>query len=225
MTQEQNEEAATSKTKKKFRFKKRDLAFVFIGVVVAFGLRFVLVDAVTTHYHANFAMYVNGVRDEFKSPTFYEEISSCSATNHDNPKTRVHMHGQEFDTVHVHDDGSTWGHFFANLSYTLGDKVLVTDNGVFVDGSDGKKLRFILNGNEISSVANLPIESEDKLLIDFSSDDQRTLQSRYSTISSTAHEHNEKPDPASCSGGAKETLKDRFTRTLGTTPAKTEHHD
>lgn len=225
MIQEQAKDPTNTKTTKKFKFKKRDLIFVLIGLLAAFGLRFALVDAVTTHYHANFGLYVNGVRDEFKSPTFYEEISSCSGTDHDNPKTRVHMHGQEFDAVHVHDDGSTWGHFFANLSYTLGDKVLVTDNDVFVDGADGKKLRFILNGKETPSVANLPIESEDKLLIDYSADDMATLQSRYSTIGSTAHEHNEKPDPASCSGGAKETLKDRFTRTLGTAPKKTEHHN
>jgi hypothetical protein len=216
---------ATPKTKKQFRFKKRDFICLLVGTIVAFSLRFALVSSVTTHYHANFGLYVNGVRDEFKSPTFYEEIASCTTTNHDNPKSRVHMHGQEFDTVHVHSDGSTWGHFFANLSYTLGDKVLVTDNGVFTDGTDGKKLRFILNGKEVLNVANIPIKSEDKLLIDYSADDSRTLATRYSSIGSTAHEHNEKPDPASCSGSAKESIKDRFTRTLGTTPKPTDHHN
>ena len=101
----------TTKIKKQFKFKKRDFVFIVIGVFVAFALRFATVDAVVTHYHANFALYVNGVRDEFKSPTFYEEISSCTTTHHDDPKSRTHMHGSEFDTIHVHDDGVTWGHF------------------------------------------------------------------------------------------------------------------
>jgi hypothetical protein len=210
-------------TKKQFRFKKRDALFLLIGVCFAFILRFALVDAVVTHYHANFALYVNGVRDEFKSPTFYEEISSCTATHHDDPKSRTHMHGNEFDTIHVHGDGVTWGHFFANISYVLGDKVLATDDGVFIDGANGKQLHFILNGKEVSSIANTVIKSEDTLLIDYSSDNMTTLSGRYATIASTAHEHNEKPDPASCSGGERESLKDRFTRTLGLTPKPVSH--
>jgi len=219
-----NKEQSTDhpKPKKQFRFEKRDGIFLIVGVLLAFTLRFLLVDNVVVHHHANFALYVNGVRDEFISPTFYEEIAACSES-HSDPKTRVHMHNNEFDTVHVHTEGATWGHFFANLSYTLGDNVLVTDNGVFTDSADGKKLHFILNGQEVSTIANKLIGDEDKLLVNYGSEDKTGLLANYSTISDTAHEHNAKPDPASCSGGAQESIKDRFERTLGTLP-KVEKH-
>ncbi len=200
--------------KPKFKFKKRDGVFLIIGMLAAFLLRFALVDADVVHHHANFALYVNGVRDEFDSFTFYEEVAGCSLGGHDDPKSRVHMHGQINDVVHVHDGGSTWGAFFANLGYTLGDEVLVTDSGVFAD-KDGSKLTFILNGEKVSNVANNEIKSEDRLLINYGNDSDETLMSRYADTAENAHEYNEKPDPASCSGAADESLKDRFIRTLG----------
>lgn len=220
MTKEQSVDLP--ETKKQFRFKKRDLLFVIVGVFLAFILRFTFVDSNSVHYHANFSLYVNGVRDDFKSPTFYEEISACSE-GHNDPKTRSHMHDNESDVIHVHDSAVTWGHFFANISYTLSDKVLVTDGGTFVDGVDGKNLHFILNGKQVSSLTNRVIANEDKLLIDYSADDASTLASRYGTISSSAHEHNVEPDPASCSGGAQESMGDRFKRTLGTLPKVDKH--
>ena len=210
------------KPKKQFRFKKRDLIFVVIGMLLAFMLRFTFVDSNAVHYHANFALYVNGVRDEFKSPTFYEEIAACSE-GHGDPKSRAHMHDNESDVIHVHDSAVTWGHFFSNISYSVSDKVLATDDGTFIDGADGKKLHFILNGKEVSAIANRVVKSEDKLLVDYGSDDLATLSGRFGTISSSAHEHNTEPDPASCSGGTQESIKDRFKRTLGTLPIVDKH--
>jgi len=205
-----------SKTnKKQFKFKKRDVLFLIIGVLMAFVLRFSLVDAHTVHHHANFALYVNGTRDTFSNFTFFEEVSSCSGTQHSNPKARVHMHKPSNDIIHVHDAGSTWGAFFANLGYSLGNKVLVTDNGVFIDGENSKSLRFILNGKEVQSIANEPINSEDRLLIDYGAESIGVLGGRFETIANNAGEYNLKPDPSSCSGGTKETIRDRFVRTLG----------
>lgn len=202
-------------TRRQFRFKKRDVLFLIVGLVLAFAIRFALVDAHTVHHHANFALYVNGTRDTFDNFTFYEEVSSCSGTNQSNPKGRTHMHKPSNDIVHVHDAGSTWGAFFANLGYTLGNNVLVTDKGTFKDGENNVKLRFILNGKEVQAIANEPINSKDRLLIDYSSGTTETLNERYDTVANNAGEYNSKPDPSSCSGGAEETLRDRFIRTLG----------
>ena len=208
------------KPKKQFRFKKRDGFFLLAGILLAFGVRFSLVDAVVVHHHANFAIYVNGVRDEFRSPTFYEEISSCSSTNHDDPKARVHMHNNENDTVHVHDAGSTWADFFANMGYSLGNKSVTNDAGTLVTDQNGKTLVFVLNGKEVNAAANLPIESEDKLLVSYGTNDSsKTIADEYASISGSAREHNAKPDPASCSGSAKESIKNRFIRTVGISAA------
>ena len=188
-------------------------AFLF-GALAAFWARFVLVDQKQVHYHANFALYVNGEQDEFKNFTFYEEETACASDHGIDPKTRVHMHNQENSVVHVHTDGATWGHFFANLGYTLGNKVVTTDNGVFVDGQEGK-LHFHLNGESVDVIANKVIENEDTLLIDFGSDSDEVMKSHYDSIENKAREHNLEDDPATCSGEEAESFTQRLRRTLG----------
>jgi hypothetical protein len=191
------------------------LGILFLsGAVFAFALRFVLVERVETHYHANFAVYVNGTREPFDSFTFYEEIASCS-DGKNNPKARVHMHDQISHVVHVHDTAVTWGHLFESLSYGLSRKALVTDAGVFIDGVDGKELTFILNGKPVNDATGMVINSEDVLLVDYGDSSEGQLQVRYDEITKDADEYNKKPDPSACKGGQDEPLKDRFLRTLG----------
>ncbi len=196
--------------------KKRAGLFTGIGLVLGLlifvGLRMALVQDHHTHYHANFALYVNGQQDKFDNFTFYEEVQSCSSDDKNNPKTRAHMHNQVNDVVHVHDDNATWGHFFANLGYGLLDDAVQTNKGIFTNGVDGKALTFILNGKAVESIANRVIQSEDTLLIDYG--DNADTQERYKQIKHTAHEANVKPDPASCSGSHELTLKDRLKRAV-----------
>src|SRR5205807_2006238 len=139
------------------RTMKKNAWFVFLaGVLVSLAAIFVVrtlsAKSNAVHYHADFALYVNGVRDEFKGPGYYEEVQACSANNKDDPKARVHLHNEENSIVHVHDHGVTWGAFFANLGYTLGDNVLVTNNGALSNGN--AKLSFMLNGQPVDTVAN-----------------------------------------------------------------------
>src|SRR5581483_8786800 len=175
---------------------------VAVALVVVFAVRVLTAKSDAVHYHADFGLYVNGVRDEFKGPGYYEEVQACTADHQDDPKSRVHMHNEENSIVHVHDHAVTWGAFFANLGYTLGDKVLVTTNGVFADGADGNKLSFILNGKAVDSVADRVVGNEDVLLIDYGHDDQVTLQKDYEAIPRKAHQENLEKDPASCGGAS-----------------------
>lgn len=189
------------------------LCFV-LGAMFVFALRFMLVERNETHYHANFALYVNGTRDSFEDFSFYEEIAACSDSK-DSPRGRVHMHDRIPHVVHVHDRAVTWGNFFENLSYSLNRKVLKTDDGVFVDGVDDKKLTFVLNGKSVSDVANLVIQSEDVLLVEYGSSSQGQIDLHYAEITKDANEYNKKPDPSACKGGKAEPFKDRLLRTLG----------
>ncbi len=183
------------------------------GVLWLAGVHVLTQSGDDVHYHANFALYINGERDEFDDPTFYEEVQSCSAEGSD-PKTRVHMHDMVNHVIHVHEPGVTWGHFFANLSYALGNNLIKTDDGVFVDG-EGGKLTFILNGNEIGSVANRLIESGDMLLIDYGDSSKSELGERYDAIPKDAEEYNKKSDPSACSGPEELTIPIRLKRAFG----------
>src|ERR1700752_157532 len=71
------------------------LAVGFLGGVLWCGaMRYFLVHEHEVHYHANFAVYINGQREEFKEFFYFEEIAACSDAYADNPKGRVHMHEQ-----------------------------------------------------------------------------------------------------------------------------------
>ena len=95
---------------------KRTLLLVLIGFVGGFlwlaGLRYFIAQPEEVHYHANFAVFINGERELFELPTYYEEVAACTTAYHDNPKGRVHMHGEVNDVIHVHDARVTYGNFF-----------------------------------------------------------------------------------------------------------------
>ncbi len=185
------------------RHKKRILfgfCCLVLGAVLVIGIRFATYKSDETHYHANFAVYVNGKRDEFKSFAYYEEVQACVDHSVDNPKLQVHMHDRNNGLIHVHETGMTWGYFFANLGYTLGDSVIKTESGVYVDGQD-KKLSFILNGEPVTSIAGKIIKTEDRLLINYGNDDKKTLTERYNSAPTDAPRANTEHDPSTCSGG------------------------
>lgn len=190
------------------------LAGFLIGTLWLVAVRFVSFKDDRIHYHANFALYVNGQRDEFKSSTFYEETQACSA-DEVGPRARVHLHDQKPSLVHVHDAGATWGHLFANIGYGLTNKALQTDEAVFVDGQDDKRLRFMLNGQRVDSLANEVIQSEDVVLVSYGEDDDDTLQRRYEQITKDAAEYNSKNDPSACSGSKPLTFADRLKKAIG----------
>lgn len=197
---------------------KRRISLVAIGFLLGVlgftTYRIVTYKTMRVHHHANFALYINGERDEFKSFTFYEEVQACADHGAANPKSRVHMHNQDASLIHVHDNGATWGHFFANLGYGLTDKALQNDDGVFA-ASDDDKLTFILNGQEVSTIANRVISSEDVLLINYGSEDNETLEQRFKEIPSNAQEFNGKNDPGGCAGNEAPSFIKRLEAALG----------
>jgi hypothetical protein len=189
-----------------------------LGLIV---VRAVAYKPVETHYHANFALYINGQKDEFKSFTFYEEIQACSDHNADNVKGHAHMHDQNNHLIHIHAAGVTWGDFFANLGYGLTDKAVVTDGGMFAS-SENNKLTFTLNGQPVSAIANNVIHSEDVLLINYGNDNNQTLQNRYNEITRDAYQANTTKDPATCSGSHEVTFMERLRHAIGIVPGTAE---
>lgn len=210
----------TSKQKSlPLRSKYLNSPIVAIGVMFAISLlwvvamRFILLKQDATHYHANFAVFINGERMPFDNFTFYEEVQSCSGDNLMNPRTRVHMHDNISHIIHVHDDAATWGHFFANLGYTAGDTVFKTDEGTFSE-SEELKIRYMLNDQEVDTVANRVISSEDTLLVSIDKSSEANLVSQYSQITKDADEFNDQLDPATCSGGRPWTTSERLKNAI-----------
>ena len=168
-------------------------------------LRFLVITPQTAvHYHADFAIYINGEREALAGFSFYEEVSACSEESVEQPTSRAHLHDEVSSVIHVHDRAVTYGHFMANLGFSLSDRTLETRLATYVDGQVGE-LRFLLNGEFVREIANRQIQSEDVLLIDFSQDDSNLLQARYGQIPHLSKEANQEQDPQSCSGQGEQT--------------------
>jgi len=191
---------------KKFLSKKVLLAGsigIVLGVLVLLGIRFATYSGLDqVHYHANFAIYVNGVRQEFKGFQYYEETAAEICTLHpiDSPKERAHMHDNINSVVHVEDHLVTWGNFMQNLGWGMGDDYLKTSDAMYTNDGQGK-LSFILNGKPIESVAGKIIQDKDQLLISYGTESSDQLQKEYKTVPATAVKYDTSKDPASCGAG------------------------
>jgi len=173
-----------------------------LGVLLVLGIRFATYSPAHTHYHANFAVYINGQRQEFKDSKYYQEVAACAAYDDITPIERAHMHNNENSVVHVHDHAVTWGQFFENLGWYVGDDFIKTDKQLYVANGDSK-LHIIINGQDytdISSITNTVIKDDDQLLVSFGDLSRKTIKQEYASIEDTAKHHDEVQDPASCSG-------------------------
>ena len=173
-----------------------------VGILLILGVRFITYQPEEeTHYHANFAVYINGQREEFSSPFYYTELEeACSEQQQITPHERAHMHDNVNDVVHVEDEAVTWGHFFQNISWAVDTKFIKTlDQLVLAD--DQSKVTFILNGKQVDGVNRLVIGNEDKLLVNYGDTSKSDLDKYYRSTASTAGKYNVTPDPASCGAG------------------------
>jgi len=188
---------------------------VLQGMLIFAAVRFFTYSPKHTHYHANFAVFINGERQQFKGFQYYEDVAACSAYDEMTPKKRVHMHNNVNDSVHVHDEGVTWGAFFQNLGWAIGSDYIKTDEQLYTD-DDTNKLSFVLNGQDQPDVTNMVVGNKDRLLVSFGDETDEELDKRFEQVAHTAHKHNQTQDPASCSGDEEVSVKDRFRHIFDT---------
>lgn len=174
---------------------------LIVGVLVGFLLtglvRFVATPDHETHYHANFAVFINGERVTFDGPQYFQEVSACDAQT--SPLGRTHMHDGNDHLVHVHAGVVTWSEFFANLGWSLNNSMLYDGKTAYVAGQDGQ-LTFMLNGKPTRSIANEVIGDQDRLLINFGSQDDADIEKEFSQVQSDALHADKTADPATCQG-------------------------
>ena len=183
---------------------------IVLGALIILGIRFFTYSPEQIHYHANFAVYLNGKREQFKLPMYYEEVSgSCGLGKDVKPAQRAHMHDEVNDIVHVHDHAVTWGDFFMNLGWAVGPDFIRTPDGIFAATTD-HRITYRVNGHDISDISTEVIKDEDRLLVDFGDTGNSALTKEMNSVAHTAHSYDIGKDPAACLGNAKPTWKDRL---------------
>ncbi|HEX8182160.1 MAG TPA: hypothetical protein VF575_01000 [Candidatus Saccharimonadales bacterium] len=188
------------------------LAGLLLGALLILGIRFATYQPhAETHYHANFAVYINGVREEFKDPQYYQEVKICDLHG-TSPQARTHMHDEENGVIHVHDDAVTWGQFFENVGWIVGPDFIRSTTTLYqADGTN--KLNILLNGQDLTdltTITNEVIDNKDRLLLSYGPVDQAVLQQQYKTVASDAGDYNNRQDPASCGGHEASGISDRL---------------
>jgi hypothetical protein len=184
-----------------------------IGVLVILAVRFVTYhNPKGVHYHANFAIYIDGQRQQLNEPFYYQPVGTgCTNSRALTPYERVHMHDKVNSVVHVHDNAVTWGNFFQNIGWIVDTNLLEDPHGKIYMADGQSKVTFILNGKTTDNVVNQVIGDEDRLLVSFGVSSNQDLQSQYNSVPATAHKYDISKDPASCGGGVvPTTTRDRF---------------
>ncbi len=196
-----------------FLRRKAVLAVLACGILIGFlaiGLvRSIAMQSTHTHYHADFAVFIRGQRQEFKGPQYYQEVSACDA--HDSPLGRVHLHDENNHVVHVHADVVTWADLFTNLGWSLSNSMLYDGETTYADGQGGN-LHFVLNGKATRSIANEIIGDQDRLLISYGAEDDGALMSQFGQVESGAKKADNTADPAACQGPEQEDLLTHLRR-------------
>lgn len=181
----------------------RVLLGIVIGVLALGAARFIVTpwpDPV--HYHANWAVYIDGLPVDLSADRYMEDVAACAAGERITPEQRVHMHEGVDEIVHVHHDGVTWGHFLGNLGWAVGEDWIQLDDGRRLGGEEGADLTFIVNGFVVPSIRDRLIASGDRLLISHGTVTEETaLGELFPQVPENAPEYNAMNDPASCAGG------------------------
>ncbi len=192
---------------------------ILLGIYL-FGYIHAGIQFIPPHFHANFAMYINGERVDFSGDEFMEDVAGCSLTGEMLPKDRVHLHENNGETIHIHHEWASWGHFFANNGFTFWESFLTNNQEEIYVNSQTRKLSFILNDEQVDNPFNKLIRSQDRLLIVYGEESPVELQTLFAWVSDNAGEYNSKYDPGSCWGtnenGIAVLVRDRLAAIFGT---------
>lgn len=184
---------------------------ILLGAILILAIRFAAYKlAGVVHYHANFAVYINGRQEQFKDAFYYQEIEAgCTTSINMTPHERAHMHDEVNNVVHVEDHAVTWGQFFQNIGWDVNPWFVKTPTQV-LSADSSHPVTFMLNGKVEPNIVNQVIGDRDKLLVDYG-DGSQNLQKEYKTIPSTAAQYDTSKDPASCGSSHVTTFHDRIT--------------
>lgn len=171
---------------------------VFVILIIGFFVLYktLQVSENPVHYHANFAVFIDGKEQDFSGDKFMH-IEPCSDEEEEHLEDldeRVHLHDNMGNVVHVHDTNVRWEDLFKNLNYKI----------------KGKNIRFYINGKEEKYGLQKIIQSNDKVLIAIG--ENKDLDKEFEAVGSDVADYNSgKKTVESCgSSNKKRTFFQRF---------------
>ncbi|HLD40187.1 MAG TPA: hypothetical protein VJB13_03530 [Candidatus Nanoarchaeia archaeon] len=152
------------------------------------------------HYHADFAMYVNGERYNF-SQEKYMSTENKTLSNF------AHLHDMNGNIIHKHASGITLGFFLETLGMKLTDTCLTMDDGTEYCNSGNKLLKLYVNDKPNTNFDNYNLQDEDRILLSYGSESEKEIEKQLDSVSDaaciyslTCPEKGAPPAEASCVG-------------------------
>lgn len=129
------------------------------------------------HEHADFALFLDGVRFDFARPEFMSNkpcvITDASwfvpaALAHGNDlEDAVHLHDGDGSVIHVHRENVTMHDFFESLNMVFEDGSFTDNEGGVYKDNDLRSFRYFVNGEEVESIQDYVIRNQDQILITY----------------------------------------------------------
>jgi hypothetical protein len=126
---------------------------------------------VAVHWHADFALILEGEQYSFDQEEFF-------STEEELVNANVHIHEPRDTVVHVHRSLTTWDEFLRSIGFELTDKTtiagqagqpasLTLPNGDELREENGNTFKFMVDGVKVDGVANTEIGDLDRVLISY----------------------------------------------------------
>ena len=118
------------------------------------------------HSHAGILVKIFGDTFDFAAPAY--QIKS----------SWIHFEGNDGTTIHKHATGVTLGYLFESLGLGLDDQCYEFQDGRSFCTNEDYKLRFFINGEQVSDIRDYEIEEDDKILISYGAETPEELESQ-----------------------------------------------
>jgi len=105
------------------------------------------------HSHAALLVKIFGDTFDFSSPAY--QIKS----------SWIHFEGRDGTTIHKHATGVDLGYLFETLAIGLDDQCYIFSDGKQFCSNEDYKLKFFINGEQVSDISEYEIMEDDRVLI------------------------------------------------------------
>lgn len=148
---------------KKIMDKKVYLFSVIIAIIIIGGYYYLNMEEKEFHIHADFKVFINGNPINF-SHDKYQSYGSKQL------HPTVHLHDNNGNVIHFHEEGINLSTFFKSLSINLSDSCIVFENISYCSNST-HKLEFYINDEKVESIHSYVASDLDGILIAYDSID------------------------------------------------------
>lgn len=201
------------------------ILYVYVSVLLTVAaitvlLTFRIPKAEETHYHANFAVFIDEKKLDF-SHEKYMHVKPCTGevNREGHFGDRVHLHDQVGDVAHIHDSGVVWGELIMYLGLEVNQEFIMFENTKYPINK-GKELVYYINGRKVNDFQTSEISNNDTLIVIIGnrllSDEEDNRYAQFlGRVSNRSEEMNNSGSLEACGGSVELSFWKRVARVWG----------